>query len=62
MRTVLTGAALVACLAAVRCGGNTSSGPTPPTNTRRAIRTRATEHPAARDVRGIRRRRRHRDV
>jgi len=33
MRTVLTGAALVACLAAVRCGGNTSSGPTPPTNT-----------------------------
>jgi hypothetical protein len=33
MRTVLTGIALVACLAAVRCGGNTASGPTPPTNT-----------------------------
>ena len=30
MRTVLAGAALVACLAAVRCGGNTTSGPTPP--------------------------------
>jgi hypothetical protein len=33
VRTVLTGIALVACLAAVRCGGNTASGPTPPTNT-----------------------------
>jgi len=33
MRTVLTGIALVACLAAVRCGGTTATGPTPPTNT-----------------------------
>jgi hypothetical protein len=41
MRTVLTGAALVACLAAVHCGGgNSATGPTPPTNTRLAIRTR----------------------
>jgi Calcineurin-like phosphoesterase len=33
MRTVLTGAALVACLAAVHCGGgNSATGPTPPTN------------------------------
>jgi hypothetical protein len=33
MRTVLTGAALIACLAAVHCGGgNSATGPTPPNN------------------------------